>query len=559
MQEMAPLSTLHSLAQHTAHHWRAFRPQITLNLLLGLLQVGCGLAFVGMTKLAIDVATGRAFIISLNTALWALGALMLLQVLMALTGKWVRTTLTMSLQNRIQYQLFSQLQQSQWPALRNFHSGDILNRLQKDVAVLVTLISEDFPTFITTCLQFVGAFAFLFWLEPRLALLIVFIAPFFLLVSKVYFKRQRQLTQTIRRTESGIQSFIQESLQHILIIKTLQRAEYMCKKLSGQQTHLYKKTMDKTLYSSLSSTLMNIGFALGYLTTFAWGVVHLQQGLISYGALLAFIQLVGQIQGPVRTLSKYVPVFINASTAAERLHELEQLPSEPSPSPTLSPEELRAPFTLTLRNVGFSYAPDARPILDHLSFQFPAGSVTAIQGETGSGKTTLIRLMLALIPPTEGEVGLLFPSEKWCPVSASLRQTFTYVPQGNTLLSGSIRDNLLLGCPAADDAQMWEVLHCAAADFVKKLPNGLDTLCSELGGGLSEGQAQRICIARALLREAPIMIFDESTSALDAQTEALVTERIVHTYTGRTLIFITHRTAILPHCTQQLHLKRKIS
>ena len=536
MQEMAPLSTLRSLAQHTAHHWRAFRPQITLNLLLGLLQVGCGLAFVGMTKLAIDVATGRAFIISLNTALWALGALMLLQVLMALTGKWVRTTLTMSLQNRIQYQLFSQLQQSQWPALRDFHSGDILNRMQKDVAVLVTLISEDFPTFITTCLQFVGAFAFLFWLEPRLALLIVFIAPFFLLVSKVYFKRQRQLTQTIRRTESSIQSFIQESLQHILIIKTLQRAEYMCKKLSGQQTHLYKKTMDKTLYSSLSSTLMNIGFALGYLTTFAWGVVHLQQGLISYGALLAFIQLVGQIQGPVRTLSKYVPVFINASTAAERLHELEQLPSEPSPSSTLSPEELRAPFTLTLRNVGFSYAPDVRPILDHLSFQFPAGSVTAIQGETGSGKT-----------------------EKWCPVSASLRQTFTYVPQGNTLLSGSIRDNLLLGCPAANDAQMWEVLHCAAADFVKKLPNGLDTLCSELGGGLSEGQAQRICIARALLREAPIMIFDESTSALDAQTEALVTERIVHTYTGRTLIFITHRTAILPHCTQQLHLKRKIS
>lgn len=556
---MAHLSTLRSLVQHTARHWRAFRPQITLNLLLGLLQVGCGLAFVGMTKLAIDVATGRNTSVNLNTALWALGALMLLQVLLALAGKWVRTTLTMRLQNRIQHQLFAQLQESQWSALRNFHSGDILNRLQKDVAVLVTLISEDFPTFITTCLQFIGAFAFLFWLEPRLALLIVFIAPFFLLVSKVYFKRQRQLTHTIRQTESGIQSFIQESLQHILIVKTLQRAEYMCQKLSGQQTHLYKKTMDKTLYSSLSSTLMNIGFALGYLTTFAWGVVHLQQGLISYGALLAFIQLVGQIQGPVRTLSKYVPVFINAATAAERLHELEQLPCEQSPSPTLSPDELRAPFTLTLRNVSFSYAPNARPILDRLSFQFPAGSVTAIQGETGSGKTTLIRLLLALISPTEGEVGLLFSSGKWCPVSASLRQTFTYVPQGNTLLSGSIRDNLLLGCPTADDAQMWEVLHCAAADFVQKLPNGLDTLCSELGGGLSEGQAQRICIARALLREAPVMIFDESTSALDARTEALVTERIVHTYTGRTLIFITHRTALLPHCTQQLHLKRTIS
>lgn len=557
---MAHLSALRSLTQHTVHYWRIFWPQITLNLLLGLLQVGCGLAFVWLTKLAIDVATGRSTLLTLKGTLWTLAVLMLMQILITFANKWVRTTLAVQLQNRIQHQFFSQLQQTEWISLRSFHSGDIINRLQKDVSVLVTLISEDLPTLITTCLQFCGATLFLFWLEPRLAMMIIFIAPFFLLVSKVYFKRQQQVSHTIRRTESKIQSFIQESLQHILIVKTLERAEYMRQKLLGQQNNLHKKIMDKTLYSSLSFTLMNVGFALSYLITFAWGVVDLQRGLISYGALLAFIQLVGQIQGPVRILSKYVPVFINAATSSERLRELELLPAEErNPSSTLHSNSLPSSFTLTLQEVGFSYNSDARPILSHLSFQFPAGSVTAILGETGSGKTTLIRLLLSLLRPTEGKVGFQLPSGIYCPISVEQRRLFTYVPQGNTLLSGSIRDNLLLGCPEADEEQMWQALHCAAAEFVKKLPDGLDTLCSELGVGLSEGQAQRICIARALLRQAPIMIFDESTSALDTQTETLVIDRIVQAYTSRTLIFVTHRAAILPYCTQQLHLKRIVS
>ncbi len=567
---MSKLSSYRQILGWLPRFWKKFYLQAILNTLLGVAQVGLNLAFVWGTKLAIDVATthqqGQAGLRSLPQCLMLLGGIMLVQVGLGFANHWVKAILGVRAQNMMQQLLFTRLLGSEWMGLRRYHSGDVLNRLLKDVGALVSLLTEDVPAFITTVCQFLGAFVFLYVMDRRLALIVVIIAPFFILVSKLYVRKMRRLTHEVRESDSHIQSLIQESIQHALVVKTLERVDFVGQRLSSAHHTFTLRVAEKTKYSSLSAMVMNLGFAAGYLFTFAWGVLSLQSGVITYGALLAFIQLVGQIQGPVRALSKYIPVFINASTACERLMELDHLPQEvrapqsPHPGvPTLPDHmpDLGTPFLLRLEGVSFRYASKSRPILRDCSFDFCPGSITAVLGETGAGKTTLIRLLLALIRPTEGSVLLVTPDGCTRPLTASDRRLFAYVPQGNTLLSGTIRDNLLMGCPTATEEELHTVLHVAAADFVFNLPLGLDTPCSEMGGGLSEGQAQRIAIARGLLRPCPIFLFDESTSALDAQTEELVVERIVRFLHGRTLIFITHRPALLRFATQQIRLERQ--
>lgn len=550
---------------------KGFGIQILLNTLLGVLNVSLGLAFVGVTKLTIDVATRQGNSFTLHQGVLLLCLLMAMQILVGFAARWVKAVWGIRAQNRMQQLLFAHLLNSEWSSLRQYHTGDILNRLQKDVAALVALLTEDLPTFITTLVQFLGAFFLLFHLDEQLALIVAFIAPLFLFISKLYVRKLRALTHEVRESDSRVQSILQESLQHALVIKILAKGSYMLERLQRAHNDLSRNVVTKTKYSSFSATLMNLGFAAGYLFTFIWGIFSLQAGTIGYGSLIAFIQLVGQIQGPVRTLAKYVPLFINATTACERLIALENLPVEdakatvqsslasanaalkisPIQKPTLLP-----PPTLRFSEVSFRYTPTARPILQRFSHDFPPASITAVLGETGSGKTTLVRCMLALVRPQRGSIGFLQPDGTFSPLGVDHRQRFAYVPQGNTLLSGTIRENLLLGNPTASEAQMLEALHVAGADFVAELPDRLNTSCTEMGGGLSEGQAQRICIARALLCPADIFLFDESTSALDAATEEQVIERIVAHCLGRTLIFVTHRPAVLKHATHRLFLHR---
>jgi len=300
---------------------------------------------------------------------------------------------------------------------------------------------------------------------------------------------------------------------------------------------------------------MNVGFASGYLVTFIWGVTNLEKGLITYGALIAFIQLVGQIQGPVRTLTKFIPVFISTFTATERLMELEEIPVEEVSEPV---PEFTGAAGVNISRLTFSYTPDSRYIFRNFDFDFPPGSITAILGETGSGKTTLIRLLLALARPGGGLVSIYDEKGVRIPVSPAARSVFSYVPQGNTLISGTIRENLLLGNPNATEHQMSEALRNAAAEFVFLLPQGLDTVCGEMGDGLSEGQAQRIAIARALLKESPVLLLDEATSSLDAETERRVIGNIIKAYGCRTILFVTHRPEVLKYCTQTLRLEKHV-
>lgn len=524
--------------------------QITLNTTVGILLVLLDLAFVWATKLAIDVATHNTTAVTLHQAFLLIALIMFTRIVLGLSSRWIRAILGVKAQNSMRQHLFNRLLRCKWTELKTYHTGNLTNRIEHDVNDVVNFVTESIPSFITTLAQFIGAFFFLFFMDSTLAIIIVCVIPFFIISSKLYIKKMRKLSHQARDEESKIQSTIQESLQHVMIIKTLQRVAYFTNRLTSQQAQLHQIILSRTRYATISSSLLNLGFATGYFVTFVWGATNLSKGLITYGAMLAFIQLVGQIQGPVRNLSKFIPIFITSFTATERLMDIENIAQEEANTPT----KLLPSVGVQLSNLTFQYTTSSRLIFNNFSYSFPAGSITAIVGETGAGKTTLIRLLLSLIQPTEGKIALIDGSGKEFTMRPDLRANFAYVPQGNTLFSGTIRSNLLLGKPDATDEELKTALHTAAADFVYKKAKGLETPCGEAGDGLSEGQAQRIAIARALLADGNVFIFDEATSSLDPTTEEKVLQRIVTHFANRTLIFITHRPLVLKYVTQKLKL-----
>ena len=531
------------------HTSRGLRLQSCINAVLGIIHVGLDFAFIAATKLAIDIATGRSQS-SLNIAAALLIGIMLSQILMGFTRKWVAAILGVRSQNMLQLRLFSHLMQSEWSGIEKHHSGDVLNRLEHDVKDITNVITETIPSVLGLTVRFVGAFIFLYSMDETLACLLVFVAPVFILLSKLYIRKMRTLTREIRNTDSKIQSILQESIQHRIILKTLERCQTMVERLGISQAMLRKQIRKRTLFSSFSATMLSAGFGGGYLITFLWGANRLHDGEITYGMMIAFIQLVGQIQGPFRELTRYIPVIVNSITACDRLMELQETPTEPTGDAIRISEG-----GIRINDVSYAYD-QHRMILNHLSYNFPIGSITAIQGETGAGKTTLIRLILALMKPQSGSLEIYDAQERSYAISPQTRCNLVYVPQGNTIFSGTLRDNLLLGNPSATEEQMLEALKTACAEFA--LERGLDATFGELGAGLSEGQAQRISIARALLRNGCILLLDEATSALDNETEQELLHRLHQWSDGKkTIIFITHRQAVLDYCTQSLTLKRE--
>jgi ABC-type multidrug transport system fused ATPase/permease subunit len=380
-------------------------------------------------------------------------------------------------------------------------------------------------------------------MDRVLAVMLVLILPIFALLSRIYVQRMRGMNKAVRESDSRIHAVMQESLQHKVVVKTLEQGNDMIHKLGALLERLYGEVVARTRFSVLSRSLVSMGFYFGYLTALLWGVFRIQGGVISFGVMTAFLQLVGRIQRPLSDLSRLIPTLVGALTSAERLIELEELPLEVSGEPI----RMKGAAGIRMQNVSFRYADGSKMVLDGVSVDFPPGSMTAILGETGAGKTTLIRLILSLVSPTKGRV-TIYDCEREVEVSPLVRTNLVYVPQGNTLFSGTIRENLLLGRSDATEEELWEVLRMACADFVERLPDQLDTSCSEQGGGLSEGQAQRIAIARSLLRSGTVLLLDEATSALDPNTERQLLQNIATTQKGKTVIFITHRTSVLEYC-----------
>lgn len=530
--------------------WRGNRLQAILNASIGLLDVAVSLAQVWAVKNAIDVAAGTIDG-NIYVAVAIFGILILASFALSISAIWVRNILGIKAQNQMQRQLLDRMLRAEWHGKESRHSGDVLNRLETDVNVVVDFLAETIPNTLSVLALFIGAFWYLFSMDAMLAIVTIAIIPLFILLSKLYVRQMRNLTRTVRNSDSKVQSVLQETIQNRMLIKTLESGDAMVGKLAGTQQELRQNVVRKTTFSVFSNLILNVGFAAGYLVAFLWAAIRLSQHTLTFGGMTAFLQLVNKIQGPARNLTKLVPAFVSVLTAAERLMELEEDPMEEQGDSI----PMKAPCGIRFDNVSYAYDNEEQLTINNLSFDFKPGSCTALLGETGAGKTTIVRMILALLKPKSGAI-TIYNNKVEEQLSPLLRCNLVYVPQGNTLMSGTIRDNLLLGKPDATEEEMKETLKKSCAEFVMQLPDGIDTICTEKGGGLSEGQAQRIAIARALLRNRPIMIFDESTSALDPETERQLLANIL-SKKDKTIIFVTHRPAVVEYCDHTLKINKQ--
>ena len=526
------------------------RGAILVNILLGSLTVGLNLLFIFLCKRLVDIATG---VETGSLGPYTVFVLSVVVLRLAVSTINVRVeNLTNSKMNFIiRKGLYSNLLYAEWLGKEKRHTGDTVNRLESDVSTVTNVIVSDFPQIFTTLVQLVAAIVFLCTMEWRLAALLVLITPLFILFSRIFVRRLREMTRGIRETESEVQSHLQESLQHRMVIQSMENEGRMEDRLDDLQDREYGQIKERTRFNVIARSMVGAAFSFGYIAAFLWGVYGISKGTLTYGVMTAFLQLVGQVQRPLVNLTRQIPSLIYSSTSIDRLMEMEDAPKEVAGDPV----RLAGPAGIRVENLDYRYPDGKRMILKDLTFDFPPLSRTAIVGETGAGKSTLIRLMLALLKPVSGRVALYDEAQE-VPASAATRCNLVYVPQGNTLFSGSVRENLRMGNPDATEDEMKAALETAVADFVFSLPDGLDTRCGEGGSGLSEGQSQRIAIARGLLRPGSILLLDEFSSSLDPETEQKLMDNLTKKAAGKTMIFITHRERIAQLCERTCRIDR---
>ena len=518
--------------------WRnsiGIRWNTAVRIVTGIGQVVLGLLMVWLSRRFIDetIRTGSTDDV-LRMVCWlvttVVGGVVLRQV-----GYWLTTSASVRQTNALRLRIFSSLFRRQLYDGDALHSGDVTSRLAKDIDQVSTVCTETIPQMVITCIQLCGAFLLMQWFDARLAWALLLLTPMAIAFGKLIARRLRQMTLDIRQDESRIQMQVQEGMEHNAVLRSLGSEQWVTDRLDSMQQRLRGNMMRRMRFTVITRLIMGCAFGLGYLLAFVWGGIGLRNGTITFGVMTSFLQLVGMIQHPILQLLNMVPGVIHATASIDRLEELE------------SEKEIRVHPCVTCQNksirfdnVSFRYAQGDREILSHFTHEFKAESKTAIMGETGIGKTTLFRMILGFIEPAEGHV--------------EVGGELCFVPQGNTLMSGTIRYNLQLAKPDATDDEMREALHTASADFVFELPYGLGTELGERGSGLSEGQAQRIAIARGLLHGGDILLLDEISSSLDEPTERELYQRLFTAYPTKTMLFITHRTTVSDMCDEVVRL-----
>ncbi|WP_297901644.1 ABC transporter ATP-binding protein [uncultured Parabacteroides sp.] len=526
---------------------RETRCGLLLCCLAVLLHAGFSMYFIHVCKILVDIATGR-LLLDFHLYAWVMVFCVISLIILSVGKGYLSARNDIRIRNALRYGMFVRLSGMGYESRMRYHSGDILSRLTEDVRVTAYTLSRSFPAFVSSSARFTLAFAYLFYLDIRLAWIILTVLPVCLLLSKFSVREIRRLTFSIRQDDSKVQAFLQESFQHLFLLQVFERKEWMKKQLNILQENLYRWEMKRSRISVFSGLMVMCAFSGGYAVAFLWGVHGIYTGTVTFGMLTAFLQLIGQIQHPLADLGRQLPALVHATASIDRLRELEDDVVEMK----FVPLHLSRRLGIRFRHVSFCYPGASRYILKQFNYDFRPGSRTAISGVTGTGKTTLFRLILSLLRPQEGEILLYDKEGREVQVSSSTLCNLIYVPQGNTLWSGTIRENLLLGNPDATEKDMYWALKTAVAEFVFELPEGLETLCAEQGGGLSEGQAQRIAIARALLRKGSIYLFDELSSSLDEKTEESLIQNIITNLPGSTMLFITHRRRIADYCDDML-------
>ena len=522
----------------------------------GITQVMLGLLMIWLSKQFIDVTIRVGTTDDVIHMVIMLVSVVVIGILLRQLYFYMSTLAGTHQSNTIRIRVFSSLFRRQMFE-DQLHSGDVTSRLSKDIDTVANVTTSLLPQFVVTGVQLTGAFLLMYSMDSRLAIVLLVLTPLVIAFGKLFAHKLRAMTLDIRQQESVIQMQVQEGMEHNAVLRSLGSEQWVTERLSSQQDQLMSRVLKRTRFTVVTRLMLGFTFSLGYLTAFIWGGLQLRSGVITFGVMTSFLQLVGQIQHPILNLLNMMPSFFYATASIDRLEELEdsaKREEETDVSSPLTAHQSPLSLGLSLKDVTFRYASGDRPVMQHFTHDFLPDSKTAIMGQTGIGKTTLFRLMLAFIKPNVGEIDLFDEQQQRFPVSKVTRRHFVFVPQGNTLMSGTIRYNLQLARPQATDDELRQVLHVAMADFVFDLPDGIDTLLGERGIGLSEGQAQRIAIARGLLRPGSILLLDEISSSLDEQTEHELFRRLFDFCQHKTMIFITHRPAVSSLCNDTIHM-----
>ncbi|WP_290765122.1 ABC transporter ATP-binding protein [Fibrobacter sp. UBA4297] len=570
--------------KYVAWLWRGtkgFRVNIVTRILAGAARVVCGLLMIWLSKRFIDetILTGTQDDILQMILLLVLTVVG--TIVLRLLYFYMTASASVKKTNSLRLFYFGTLFRRKLFDGHELHSGDVTSRLSKDIETVSASIIDTLPQMAVTGIQLVGAFLLMRWFDARLAWALLLLTPVLLVVGKLISRRLRNMTLEIREGESRIQMQVQEGVEYNAVLRSLESENWVSERLGLKQDKLENDVMRRTRFTTVARFVIGSAFGLGYLLAFIWGGLGLRNGTITFGVMTSFLQLVGQIQHPILTLLGMVPQLVHSTASIDRLDELEKGVDghsglgrdEKSQSGMRkemlleSPLEMRGRLGVRLDNVSFGYKGGDREIVCGFTHDFKPGSKNAVMGETGKGKTTLFRLLLGFVKPDFGRIELyterndsltagLDAEMRGCSVAVSeaTRSNFVYVPQGNTLMNGSVRYNLQLAKPDATDEEMKQVLHIACAEFVNELPDDLDCEIGERGHGLSEGQAQRIAIARGLLRPGNILLFDEISSSLDEATEAELYRRLFDAFPEKTMIFVTHRTAVCEMCDETVRL-----
>lgn len=538
------------LGRYMKRYWLS----IGFYIALGLLGVGMGLAVSVAQKNLINAVTAENKILNeIITAATVVISLAVLQIFLNAGSNWVSTRINIRVINEVREDIFRKIIATRWESLVNYHSGDIINRLEGDVNTIASGIISFVPNLITRLAQFIGAFAIIMYHDPTMAVFAFISAPVLLITGRPLMRIMRKHNEKMRDINGRILGFNEEVFHNIQMVKAFNLGAAYCQNLRALQTEYKKIRLDYNRVSIVMGIVMGfLGLIAGY-SCYAWGVYRLYVGAIDYGEMTLFISLTGTLSGAFSGLVHIVPSAITTATAAGRVMEVTQLPVETdeyaSEAVALSELAREQGVRLQVRDVSFRYHDAETDVLNHVTFDVEPGQVVAFVGPSGGGKTTILRIMLTLLQAKEGSVTVSSADGSVSvPLTESIRRLCAYVPQGNSIFSGTVESNLRTVKPDATEEEIINALKAADAwSFLSVLPDTYRAVVGEKGHNFSEGQLQRISIARAILRDAPILIMDEATSALDIETEARVLRNIMTANPHRVCLITTHRASMLEY------------
>lgn len=538
------------LFKYIRKYWWGIAAYVIIGIVATLMGLGASVA----SKYLIDAVVNRAESALFPAAAMVVG-MAVLQIVLQSLSSYSTSRIGTRVNMEIRADFFERITATTYENIRKYHSGDLINRLEGDITTISSGVINFLPSIITRLTQFVGSAVIVFYYDKTMALLALLGSPLILLTSNYMMRKIRKYNKKIRDMNGKIISYGEETIQNMQTVKAFGLAERYTSNFRTLLKQFRNVRLEYDKFSILTTVLMSfVGLLVSY-SCYGWGVWQLWHGAITYGTMTMFLQLSGNLTNSFSSLVSMAPSIISIATAAGRIMEITQLPEE---SDDKAEEALKmlekakeGKIKITAQNVGFMYCDADEPVLKNADFTIKSGETVAIIGPSGEGKTTALRLVLGLMSPTEGKLCFESDDGETLDASFSTRRLCSYVPQVNSIFYGTVAENLRVMKPEASDEELEEVLKIADAwDFVLTLPNGIETVIGERNNNLSEGQAQRISIARAILRNSPVLLMDEATSSLDTETEKKVLKNIMKTDSNRICILTTHRPSMLKYCSR---------